>query len=121
MKHCLVVDDSRVIRKVACRIFGDLNFETEEAEDNASALEVCRHKMPDLILLDETTPAASGFQFLRALRKEPFGQRPVVVYCVTEKDLNHITEALGAGANDYILKPFDRAVIQAKLADVGLA
>jgi two-component system chemotaxis response regulator CheY len=120
MKHCLIVDDSRVIRKVASRIMQDLKFETDEAEDGLAALAACRGKMPELILLDWNMPNMNGIEFLKTLRKERGGERPVVVFCTTENDVAHITEALGAGANEYIMKPFDREIIEAKLAEVGL-
>lgn len=119
MKSCLVVDDSRVIRKVACRILADLGFATAEAEDGVTALEACRQTMPDMILLDWSMPNMTGIEFLRALRRDRGGDKPVVVFCTTENDVAHITEALGAGANEYIMKPFDRAIIEAKLAEVG--
>jgi two-component system chemotaxis response regulator CheY len=121
MKSCLVVDDSRVIRKVACRILSDLGFETTEAEDGITALEACRTSMPEMILLDWSMPNMTGIEFLRALRRAPAGEKPIVVFCTTENDVAHITEALGAGANEYIMKPFDREIIEAKLAEVGLA
>jgi two-component system chemotaxis response regulator CheY len=121
MKHCLVVDDSRVIRKVASRILQDLHFQTDEAEDGASALAACRSQMPELILLDLDMPNMNGIEFLKTLRRERGGERPVIVFCTTENDIDHISEALNAGANEYIMKPFDRSVIKAKLAEVGLA
>jgi two-component system chemotaxis response regulator CheY len=121
MKHCLVVDDSRVIRKVACRILSDLNFATGEAEDGVSALAACRAQMPELILLDWNMPNMNGIEFLKSLRSEKGGDHPIVVFCTTENDIAHISEALGAGADEYIMKPFDRDIIQAKLAEVGLA
>jgi two-component system chemotaxis response regulator CheY len=120
MRNCLVVDDSRVIRKVACRILQDLQFETGEAEDGLTALAACRVKMPELILLDWSMPNMNGIEFLKTLRREQGGAHPIVVFCTTENDVAHITEALGAGANEYIMKPFDRGIIEAKLAEVGL-
>lgn len=120
MKTCLVVDDSRVIRKVACRILNDLAFDTAEAENGAEALRACRHRMPDVILLDGQLPQMTGIDFLKSLRSEAKGRHPVVLYCTTENDPAHISEAMGAGADEFILKPFDRDVIQAKLAEVGL-
>ncbi len=120
MKKCLVVDDSRVIRKVARKILEELNFETGEAEDGVAALEACRKQMPDAILLDGQMPNMSGMEFLRALRRETGGNKPVVVFCTTENDVAEITEATGAGANEHMLKPFDREIVKAKLADVGL-
>ena len=67
MKSCLVVDDSRVIRKVACRILESLHFEATEAPDGGTALAVCREKMPDVILLDWTMPDMGGLEFMRAI------------------------------------------------------
>lgn len=120
MKSCLVVDDSRVVRKVACRILSDLGFATAEAEDGVTALESCRLNMPEVILLDSNMPNMTGIEFLRALRRDRGGRKPIVVLCTTENDTAHITEAMGAGANEYIMKPFDRGIIEAKLAEVGL-
>jgi two-component system chemotaxis response regulator CheY len=76
--------------------------------------------MPDAILLDASMPNMSGVEFLRALRREPNGRKPVVVYCTIENDVTAITEAVGAGANAYILKPYDKAAVEAKLSDAGL-
>ena len=121
MKHCLVVDDSRVIRKVACRILADLQFEAGEAEDGVAALAACRQQMPELILLDWNMPNMNGIEFLKSLRRERDGDHPIVVFCTTENDVAHISEALGAGADEYIMKPFDRSIIEAKLVEVGLA
>ncbi len=58
MKHCLVVEDSRVMRTVARRIFEELQFDIGEAEDGMAALRACREKMPDLIFLDWNLPVA---------------------------------------------------------------
>jgi two-component system chemotaxis response regulator CheY len=120
MRNCLVVDDSRVIRKVACRILQDLRFETEEAEDGLAALSACRARMPELILLDWNMPNMNGIDFLRELRKLPGGEQPIVVFCTTENDIEHIQEAISAGANEYIMKPFDSEIMQAKFSQVGL-
>lgn len=120
MKNCLVVDDSSVIRKVARRILEDLSFEIVEAEDGKEALELCRKQMPDAILLDWNMPVMDGMEFLTALRKEPGGADPKVVFCTTENDVAHITRAMRAGANEYIMKPFDREIVEAKFAEVGL-
>lgn len=120
MKTCLVVDDSRVIRKVACRILKDLSFVAQEAENGAEALMACRRQMPDAILLDWQMPQLSGIDFLKALRSETSGNYPVVVFCTTENDPAHIAEAIEAGADEYIMKPYDREALEAKLAAVGL-
>jgi two-component system, chemotaxis family, chemotaxis protein CheY len=120
MKTCLIVDDSSVIRKVARRILEGLDFNITEAEDGALALEACRIKMPDAILLDWNMPNMDGYEFLRSLRRLPGGDRPKVVFCTTENDVAHIARALHAGANEYIMKPFDREIVEAKFQEVGL-
>ena len=120
MKTCLVVDDSRVIRKVARRILEDLQFEIQEAADGQEALDHCRNSMPDAVLLDWNMPVMNGLEFLEALRKEDGGADPVVVFCTTENDAEHISKAIEAGANEYIMKPFDGEIVEAKFAEVGL-
>jgi two-component system chemotaxis response regulator CheY len=120
MRTCLVVDDSRVIRKVARRILEDIGFEIAEAADGMEALAWCRAAMPDAVLLDWNMPEMNGIDFLRALRLEPGGDAPTVVFCTVENDLAHINEALAAGANEYIMKPFDGDIIAAKFAEAGL-
>ena len=76
--------------------------------------------MPDAILLDWNMPVMNGIEFLRILRKEKKGAEPIVVFCTTENDLKHITEAMQAGANEYIMKPFDREILESKFSEVGL-
>tara|TARA_Y100000052_G_C2913175_1_gene63736 strand:- start:1 stop:366 length:366 start_codon:yes stop_codon:yes gene_type:complete len=120
MKRCLIVDDSRVVRKVARRIVEDLKFTTEEAADGSEALTACRNHMPDAVLLDWNMPVMNGIDFLRALRREPGGDSPIVVFCTTENDMEHISEAIRSGANEYIMKPFDSEIIESKFAEVGL-
>jgi two-component system chemotaxis response regulator CheY len=120
MKHCLVVDDSAVIRKVARRILEELRFTASEAENGRDALDQCRMSMPDAVLLDWNMPVMDGIAFLVALRKEQGGGAPKVIFCTTENDLEHITRAISAGANEYIMKPFDRDIIEAKFHEVGL-
>lgn len=120
MKQCLIVDDSSVIRKVARRIMEEANFSIAEAEDGNVALENCREQMPDVILLDWNMPVMDGLEFLRHLRKEPCGDLPKVIFCTTENDMDHITQAIAAGANEYIMKPFDKEIIISKLKEVGM-
>jgi len=120
MNRCLVIDDSRVIRKVARSILEDLNFDMAEAEDAEVALEYCRTGMPELILLDFDLPGNNCAEFVRKVRHERNGERPVIVFCTTDNDVLQISQALAAGANDYLQKPFDRATLESKLANAGL-
>ena len=120
MRTCLVVDDSRVVRKVATRIVEALSFDPLEASDGLEALAVCRAQMPDAVLLDWSMPVMDGREFLRALRSEPGGDRPVVIFCSARNLPGEISEALGDGADEYIMKPFDSDIIVAKFAEAGL-
>ena len=120
MKTCLVVDDSSVIRKIASRILGEMNFRIIEAEDGAKALEACKHELPDAVLLDWNMPVMDGFEFMGHMRRLPGGDVPKVVFCTTENGIDHISRALHAGANEYIMKPFDKDIVTAKFQEVGL-
>lgn len=120
MTDCLIVDDSRMIRRVASRILKDLRFETDEAENGQVALEKCKVRMPDAILLDWNMPVMDGLTFLQALRQLPGGNTPVVVFCTAERDVDRIIEALNAGADEYIMKPFDSDIIASKFYQSGL-
>ena len=118
---CLVVDDSAVIRKVARRIIEDIGFSVIEAEDGDTALDLCAESMPDVILLDWNMPNRDGYAFLQELRQSEAGRRPKVVFCTTENDVGAIARALRGGADEYIMKPFDRDILTAKFEQVGIS
>ncbi len=120
MSYCLIIDDSRVIRKVSREIAEGLDFRVAEAENGEVGLQVCRAEMPDVILLDWNMPVMDGYSFLKHLRATPEGQAPKVVFCTTENDLDHIKRALDAGANEYIMKPFDKSILAAKFLELGV-
>ena len=120
MKQVLIVDDSKVIRKVAQRILASLDFVTREAENGLEALNACRALMPDAILLDWNMPVMDGITFLEALRKLKDGLRPKVVFCTTENEVPQIARAMQSGADEYIMKPFDRQILMSKFEEVGL-
>jgi two-component system, chemotaxis family, chemotaxis protein CheY len=121
MKTCLVVDDSKVIRKVARHILETLEFAVEEACDGREALAHCQASPPDVVLLDWNMPVMSGMEFLRGLSQSGMDKRPKVVFCTTENGIAHIRAAIEAGADEYVMKPFDRETLQSKLQIVGLA
>ncbi len=120
MKTCLIVDDSRVVRKVASRIVHDLGFKCLEAENGQIACDICEKEMPEAIILDWNMPIMSGIEFLEKLRQMDNGNYPKVVFCTTENDMDHIQRAINAGANEYIMKPFDSEIIESKFIQVGL-
>ena len=121
MKTCLIVDDSRVIRKVSRHILETLGFAVEEAENGQLGLEKCAHAMPDVVLLDWNMPVMTGIEFITKLRQCEGGDKPKVVFCTTENDVAHIREAISAGADEYVMKPFDHETLQIKLQLVGMA
>ncbi|MFD1254464.1 MULTISPECIES: response regulator [Devosia] len=120
MRSCLIVDDSSVVRKVARRLLEDLDYVVDEAEDGQEAIDKCRQAMPDAILLDWNMPIMSGLEFIKLLRTYIGGEKPRVIYCTTENDVGAIAMALRAGADDYMLKPFDRTILESKF-DVAQA
>jgi len=120
MPNCLVVDDSKVIRKVARHILESLDLEVEEAGDGREALEMCEARMPDVVLLDWNMPVMSGLEFLKELSRRDLVQPPKVIFCTTENGVDHIRAAVDAGADEYVMKPFDRDTLESKLMIVGV-
>ena len=117
---CLVVDDSRTVRRIARRMLEHHGFAVNEAEDGATALSACRAHLPDAILLDWNMPVMSGIEFLRALRAEFGPDKPLVLFCTSENDMGFIEKAIEAGAQEFIMKPFDETVLLNKFGQVGL-
>ncbi len=120
MKTCLIVDDSRMIRRVASRIVRDLGFETSDAINGQDALDKCLIEMPDAILVDWAMPVMDGFDFVKKLRDLPGGDEPTIVFCTAVRDVERIVDALAIGADEYIMKPFDSDIIESKFALAGL-
>jgi two-component system, chemotaxis family, chemotaxis protein CheY len=118
MKTCLIVDDSKVIRKVARHILEALGFAVSEAADGQEALGCCAEQNPDVILLDWNMPVMSGMEFLNSYRASLAGHAKVI-FCTTENGVGHIQAAIQAGADEYVMKPFDRETLQSKLHHVG--
>lgn len=121
MPDCLVVDDSPTVRAVLSRLMRQLGFTTREAADGAIALDSCRERMPEIVLLDWNMPVMNGIECVRALRKLSGGDRPKVIFCTTMNEIADIEAALEAGADEYIMKPFDIELLRTKLEQVGLA
>lgn len=120
MKNCLVVDDSKVIRKVARHILESLQINVSEACDGRDALSQCQSEEHDVVLLDWNMPVMSGMEFLQQLSALKAARRPKVIFCTTENGLGHIRAALEAGADEYVMKPFDRDTLESKLQLVGV-
>jgi len=113
----LVVDDSDVIRKVARRVLEDMNYLVLEAESGEDAIEQCRKAMPDIILLDWHMPGMSGHDVMAALKSVACDRQPLIVYCTTENDPADLARAFSGGAGAYLMKPFNRVILKAKIAE----
>jgi two-component system chemotaxis response regulator CheY len=120
MKTCLIVEDSEIIREIAARILAEIPVEAKEAETAAAAIDLCREVKIDAVLLDWDLPTLGALDFLRGAAELPQEQRPVIILCATENDPQQFTLAKAAGAAHYLLKPFDRQSIEAKLAEIGM-
>lgn len=120
MRHCLVVDDSEVVRRVARRILETLGFEVSEAENGQEAVERCVARMPDAVIVDWQMPVLNGLEFLGALRLATKGPRPYIFYCTTDNDPSELSRAFMGGADNYLIKPFDRQSLTDKLQQAQL-
>ena len=120
LRTCLVVDDSRVIRKVARRIVEELGFEAAEAADGLEALAWCRAQMPTAILVDWNMPVMNGLEFVQAARKQPGLNSMRIMMVTTETQPEHVAKALAAGASEYLMKPFSSEAVAEKLAMMGI-
>lgn len=121
MKHCLVIDDSDVIRKVVRRMLERAQFRVSEAVSGQDALERCVPSEPDLILVDWHMPGMSGMEFLAALRQAEGGRRSYAIYCTTEYDPVDISRAFETGADNYLMKPFSRGELMTVMFEVGMS
>lgn len=119
-RYCLVADDSAPVRRIARKLLTGMGFEVDEAENGRIALDKCTLRMPDVVLLDWNMPVMDGLEFLQSLRRAVGGKAPAVIFCTTETDVGHIQEAIACGADEYLMKPFDKESLCAKLAGVTL-
>lgn len=120
MTTCLIVDDSSVVRKLASKLLKEIGFDCTEAADGDQAVELCRDKLPDVMLLDWNMPVMNGIEAMKTFRAFPGGHDVKVIFISTYSDMAHVEEAMKAGADEYIVKPFDRDVLKSKLRAVGI-
>ncbi len=115
MKTFLVVEDSKIIRTIAARALEDMGFATIETGDGQSALDICKKELPDVILLDELLPIKDGFAFMKEFRTIQGSEDVPVIFCSSKTDPEDIKKALDAGADEYIMKPFDNEILKFKI------
>lgn len=119
--NVLIVDDSRVIRKMIGRIMISLGYETTEAENGVEGLvRLAEMSTVDLILVDWNMPEMNGLEFIKAVRADGQYQHLPMVMVTTESEMSQMALAFMAGVNEYIMKPFTADGIQSKLEILGL-
>lgn len=123
MAKALVVDDSRAVRMLLARTLRELGYEVREAGNGREALEVMAIEKTavTLVLADWNMPEVNGLELLKRLRQNPEFASLVVVMVTTESELEQMTAALEAGANEYIMKPFTRDILVEKLQLTGIS
>ncbi|WFP65302.1 MULTISPECIES: response regulator [unclassified Mesorhizobium] len=109
MKRCLFVDDSSVIRKVAKRILGGSDIVVTEAATGLDAVEICSADMPDVVVVDGGLPDMQAVDLIRRIRAIESPVKPQILVSLVEVDVGSIMRAKRAGAQGYLLKPFNRA------------
>ncbi|GHA88209.1 response regulator [Algimonas arctica] len=122
-RRCLIVDQSAMVRRVAARIIRELGFEVIEARTGQDALDTCAGLTPEAIMLDWKTPDMGGAEFiakLRVMMQQNGTPMPTILFCTGERSVEQIVLALKAGADEYIMKPFDSDIIGSKFALAGL-
>ena len=121
MNICLIVDDSDIVRKYARLIFESLDYRVVEAVSPLEAYERLAGLSPHLVLADWRVPGEYMFDFIRQTRKMPLSRRPYIMYMATENDTTDLDRAIVAGADDFLLKPFNRDIIQMKMQEIKFA
>jgi len=118
----LVVDDAKVVRVSLGRMMKQLGYEVLEAADGAQGVtQVEANSDIDVIMLDWNMPVMNGYDFLLDLRKRPeHAVSPRVIMVTTETGIGQMLKALAAGADEYIMKPFDKDMVCSKLDILGL-
>lgn len=121
MLHCFVIDDSEIIRKYTRLIFESLGFRVSEADGPVAAIERLRSEAPDYILVDWRMPASNSIELIDKIRALSLRTRPYIIYVVTEYDPLEVQRALARGADSYLLKPFNRQIVELKLDEIRAA
>lgn len=121
MLHCFIIDDSEIVRKYTRLIFESLGFRVSEADGPIAAIERLSSEAPDYILLDWRMPGSNSIEFLGKLRALQLSVRPYIIYLVTENDPLEIQRALTHGADNFLLKPYNRQIVEMKLQEIRTA
>ncbi len=118
--RAIVIDDSKSIRSILSKILREIGFVVEEAANGLEALDVIKKDKMDLALVDWNMPDMNGYEFILEVRKDNTFKDMRMMMVTTETEMNKVVEALEAGANEYVMKPFTKEMIVEKLALMGM-
>jgi len=119
--RALIVDDSRPIRRIESDILKELGFETATACNGREALEQLQTApVPDVVLVDWNMPEMDGLDFIKAVRRDARFSGLVILMVTTETETDQMLRALSAGADEYLMKPFQKDGLIDKLRLVGV-
>lgn len=117
----LTVDDSRAMRLILCRMLAECQIDTLQASDAYVALEILEEQRPDLILVDWHMPKMDGVEFIKLIRQKPYFYSGFIMMVTTENNADQIINALNSGADEYLMKPFTKELLEGKLALLGMS
>jgi two-component system chemotaxis response regulator CheY len=118
--HALVIDDSKSIRSILTKILVGIGFTVEEAATGLEAMELIKKSKVDLALVDWNMPKMDGCEFIQEVRKDNAYKDMLLMMVTTETTISKVEEALEAGADEYLMKPFTREMIIEKLNLMGI-
>jgi two-component system chemotaxis response regulator CheY len=119
--QALVIDDSRAIRMILSRMMQELGLDVAEAANGRLALDQLDGGLdPALLLVDWNMPEMSGIEFVEAVRRPPYSSSARIIMVTTETEAPQMVQALEAGADEYVMKPFDKESIFSKLQLLGI-
>jgi len=119
--NALVVDDSRAIRTILRHILVEFGFTVREASNGREGIEsLNREGNPDIVFIDWNMPVMNGLDFVLAVRGDASKSAMPLIMVTTETEIESVSRALDAGANEYIMKPFDREIVREKLEILGI-
>jgi len=120
--RALVIDDSRTMRMIVSKILHEIGFEIVEAKHGLDALEQLQKSGKfDMAMVDWNMPEMNGFDFVVKVRSDHTYDDMRLVMVTTETEMSHVAQALQAGANEYVMKPFTKEIILEKLNVLGIA
>lgn len=119
MKRMMIADGSDIVRKVGRKILTELGFDVVEAASGREGLVKCERQLPDIMIVDAGMDDA--LDLISNVRALPAGKAVLIYYCVVEAELKVMMAGKRAGANDFLLKPFDRAILTKTFGDKAVA